>query len=158
MLKSLYNKFFKKDKEMQVFKINEEQDKDFEKEELELEIKTNKNKNLIIRNYDRKIVKDIKIFENNICFNTFPCLHGVLLIFTNNKYEETTMNILTIYEIWKELSFDISLNFLKHCKNELQLYNDKEGHFDLFEKNFTVKKINNTYNLNHYNNDSDFYL
>jgi len=157
MLKSLYNKFFKKDKEMEIFKKQDKQDKqdiDFKKEELELEIKMNKNKNLIIRNYDRKIIKDVKIFENNVCFNSFPCLHGVLLIFTNNKYEETTMNILTIYELWKELSFDISLNFLKHCKTELQLYNEKEQKFDLFEKNFTVKKINKYQN---YNNDFEFF-
>ena len=123
------------------------------KEELEIEIIKNKNKNLIIRNYDRKIIKDIKIFDNNLCFNTFPCLHGVLLIFTNNKYEETTMNILLIYELWKEMSFNISVNFLKHCKTELQLFNNKEGHFDLFEKNYTVKKINNSYNQNNYNTD-----
>ena len=155
MLKSLYKRFFKKEIEIEILKPDK-QDKNFEKEELE--IKMNKNKNLIIRNYDRKIIKDVKIFENNFCFNTFPCLHGVLLIFTNNKYEETTMNILTIYELWKELSFDISVNFLKHSKTELQLFNDKEGYYDLFEKNYTVKKINNSYNQNNYNNDSDFYL
>ena len=94
-----------------------------ENRELEKEIINNTSKKIIIRNYDQKVIKDIKIKEKNACFVTYPCLHDVILIFDDNTYEDTTINIIVLYEIWKNLSFDINIKFLKHCKNEYKMNN-----------------------------------
>jgi hypothetical protein len=101
-----------------------------ETEELEKEIINNKMKKLVVRKYDQKVIKDIKIKETNACYVTFPCLHDVIIIFDDNKYEDTTMSIIVIYELWKKLSFDITIKFLKHCKDEYNKINLKENIVD----------------------------
>lgn len=110
-----------------------------ENRELEKEIINNTSKKIIIRNYDQKVIKDIKIKEKNACFVTYPCLHDVILIFDDNTYEDTTMNIIVLYEIWKNLSFDINIKFLKHCKSENQMNNNNNEDDNLVENLFYNK-------------------
>jgi len=110
-----------------------------EADELEKEIINNKMKKLVVRNYDQKVIKDIKIKETNPCYVTFPCLHDVIIIFDDNKYEDTTMSIIVIYELWKKLSFDINIKFLKHCKDEYDKINLKENIVDsIFLDKYTI--------------------
>jgi len=110
-----------------------------ETDELEKEIINNKMKKLVVRNYDQKVIKDIKIKETNPCYVTFPCLHDVIIIFDDNKYEDTTMSIIVIYELWKKLSFDINIKFLKHCKDEYDKINLKENIVDsIFLDKYTI--------------------
>jgi hypothetical protein len=110
-----------------------------ENQELEKEIINNTANNIIIRNYDQKIIKDIKIKEKNSCYVTYPCLHDVIIIFDDNTYEDTTMSIVVIYEIWKKRSFDINIKFLKHCKDEYNKIGLRENIVDaIFLNKYTI--------------------
>ena len=110
-----------------------------ENKELENEIINNVSNKVVIRNYDQKIIKDIKIKEKNACYVTYPCLHDVIIIFDDNTYEETTLSIIVIYEIWNKLSFDINIKFLKHCKDEYNKINHKENLIEtIFLNKYTI--------------------
>ena len=132
MLSNIYSYFFQNKKKLieenDNVDVGTQCDDDFiirenENKELDEEIKNNITKKIVIRNYDQRIIKDIKIKENNACFKSYPCLHDVILIFDDNTCEDTTINIIVLYEIWKNLSFDINIKFLKHCKNEYKMNN-----------------------------------
>lgn len=133
MLSNIYSYFFQNKKlieenenvdvETQCDDDNDLIIRENENKELDEEIKKNISNKIVIRNYDKRIIKDIKIKENNDCFKSYPCLHDVILIFDDNTYEDTTMNIIVLYEIWKNLYFDINIKFLKHCKNEYKMNN-----------------------------------
>lgn len=112
--------------------------RDNENRELDEEIKNNISNKIVIRNYDQRIIKDIKIKETNACYVTFPCLHDVILIFDDNTCEDTTMNIIVLYEIWKNLYFDITIKFLKHCKNEYKMNNTENLVENLFFNKYTI--------------------
>ena len=110
-----------------------------ENEKLEDEIMNNKNKHIVIRNYDRKIIKNIIILDDQR-FNSFPCLHDVVIVFEDDTIDETVMNVLLIYEIWKNLSFKITSKFLSHCKREEKIFYDRKGDLESLKKLFTIKK------------------
>ena len=126
-------------------KPNTEFDLDFSKSEetlfkLEEDIKNNKNKYTIIRNHDNKIIKNITVLNDSCFQNTFPCLHDVVILFNDNTIEETMMNTLILYEIWKNLSFDITPKFLSHCKYEEKLYKNGNMELDNLKNLFTIEK------------------
>jgi hypothetical protein len=153
MLTNLYsyiiNKFKKNDISISDNNLNEKNNLEknvdgtfYENIELEKEIINNTSKKIVVRNYDQKVIKDVKIKEKNACFVTYPCLHDVILIFDDNTYEDTTMNIIVLYEIWKNISFDINIKFLKHCKNEHEIneINNQENNLveNLFLNKYTI--------------------
>lgn len=110
-----------------------------ENQELEKEIINNTANKIIIRNYDQKVIKDIKIKDKNACYVSYPCLHDVIIIFDDNTCEDTTMSIIVIYEIWKKRSFDINIKFLKHCKDEYNKIGLRENIVDaIFLNKYTI--------------------
>ena len=135
--------FNKKDKLTETETKSEENkiysDTIIETKKLEDEIATNKNKHTVIRNYDRKTIKNIIILDSQR-FDSFPCLHDVVIMFEDNTIDETTMNVLLIYEIWKNLSFKITPKFLSHCKREEKMFYDRKGDLETLKKLFTIKK------------------
>jgi hypothetical protein len=144
MLSKVYSYLFNKkeilDKTIVVDNENLYQDDTIgEIKKLEDEIATNKNKYTVIRNYDRKTIKNIIILDSP-CFDSFPCLHEVVIIFEDDTIDETTMNVLLIYEIWKNLSFKITPKFLEHCKREEEMFYDRKGDLESLKKLFTIKK------------------
>jgi hypothetical protein len=51
-------------------------------------------------------------------------------------------SIIVLYEIWKNISFDINIKFLKHCKNEHEIneINNQENNLveNLFLNKYTI--------------------
>jgi len=139
--------FLHRNKKNDIHFSKEEKHERTEVEILQEEITQNTKKNTVIRKYDRKRIKDIKIYESNNCFQSNPCLHDVLLIFHDKKIEETTINILIIYELWKNLSFSVSPEFFKHCKSEYETFmKNDDGEFilkELFDIHYEIIENDN---------------
>ena len=63
---------------------------------------------------ETNIYQYLKVKGQNYLDRIRERLSGI--IFDDNTYEETTLSIIVIYEIWNKLSFDINIKFFKFLK------------------------------------------